>query len=210
MSLWIYVYGYAVLFSAGVDAVLYKRKNGPSKKVLTVLFYIFGGYAPFLFLFHGQWSFSLFAGFYGIACALAFLFVNNLFRGWWPYNAAAAMLLLAGSIYVSTTDFTVTKQWTEKRTANGFHAEFTYFNGRREIPVELEQGQTLSYQIDWEITNGGGYGTYLDAKGGSYTNGTRDGETWISYQVKSRSIVQIVVTGDGAQGAVSIKWEIDG
>lgn len=209
-SLWGYIYGYAVLFSAGVDAVLYNRKNGPSKRVFTVLLYMLGGYVPFLFWYPGQWIFSLFAGGYGVACAMAFLAANYLFRRWWPYSAAAAILLLAGAVFVSTSDFTVTKQWTESRTDKGYHAEFAYFHGQKEIPVELEMGQKLSYKIDWHVINGGGYGTYLDAEGGSYTNVTRDGETWISYQVKSPSTVRIVVTGNRAQGALTIKWEITG
>lgn len=205
--LWGYIYGYAVLFSAGVDALLCKQKAGPAKMALTVLLYMLGGYVPFLIWFPGQWILSLFAGFYGIACALTFLAATHLFRGLWPYSAAAA-ILLAGAVYVSMTDFTVTKQWVETRTADGYHAEFVYFHGQKEIPVELGMGQTLSYRIDWQVTNGGGYGTYLDAEGGTYTKDIRDGEAWIAYRVKAPSTVRIVVTGDRAQGALTIEWEI--
>ncbi|MGM0883447.1 MAG: hypothetical protein ACQEXQ_20725 [Bacillota bacterium] len=210
IPLWGYIYGYAILFSAGVDAVLCKHKAGPAKMALTVLLYMVGGYVPFLVWFPGQWILSLFAGVYGVACSLAFLAATRLFRGWWPYSAAAAMLLLAGAVYVSMADFTVTKQWTETRTADGYRAEFAYFHGQKEIPVELGAGQTLSYHIDWQVTNGGGYGTYLDAEGGTYTSDIRVGEEWIAYRVKAPSTVRIVVTGDRAQGALTIEWEITG
>lgn len=210
IPLWGYIYGYAVLYSAGVDAVLCKHKAGPAKMALTILLYMVGGYVPFLVWFPDQWILSLFAGVYGVACALAFLAATHLFRGWWPYSAAAAMLLLAGAVYVSMADFTVTKQWTETRTADGYRAEFAYFHGQKEIPVELGKGQTLSYHIDWQVTNGGGYGTYLDAEGGTYTNDIRVGEEWIAYRVETPSTVRIVVTGDRAKGALTIEWEITG
>ncbi|MFD0958227.1 hypothetical protein [Paenibacillus chungangensis] len=208
LPLWKYIYGYAVLFSVVVDAVLYKYKAGPSKIALTVLLYILGGYVPFLFWFPGQWLLSLYAGVFGVACALAFLAISNLFRGLQLYSAAAALLLLAGSIYISTTDFTVTRQWTETRTADSYQAEFAYFNGQKGIPVKLEKGQTLSYKIDWQIT-GGGYGTHLDAKGGTHTSAEQDVDAWfISYRVDTPSTVRIVVTGDQAQGALKVSWEI--
>lgn len=101
LSLWYFIYGYAVLFSAGVDAVFYKHKNEHSKKVLIVLCYVLGGYIPFLFVFNGQWIYGLIAGGYGVACALVFLFANSLFKGLWPYNAIWAVSLLAVSILVS-------------------------------------------------------------------------------------------------------------
>lgn len=208
--LWVYIYGYAVLFSVVVDAVLYKCKAGPSKMVLTVLLYMLGGYIPFLVWFPpDQWILSLFAGGYGLACALTFLAATHLFRGWWPYSAAAAMLLLAGVVYVSMADFTVTKQWTETRTTDDYRAEFAYFNGQKEIPVELGMGQTLSYHIDWQVTNGG-YGTYLDTEGGTYTNVMLGDVAWIAYRAKTPSTIRIVVTGDRAQGALTIEWEITG
>ncbi|MCU6707984.1 hypothetical protein M6D81_04595 [Paenibacillus sp. J5C_2022] len=210
LPLWKYIYGYAVLFSVVVDAMLYKCKAGPSKIALTVLLYILGGYVPFLFWFPGQWFLSLYAGVFGVACALAFLAVSHLFRVLRLYSAVAALLLLAGSIYISTTDFTVTEQWTETRTADSYQAEFAYFNGQKGIPVKLEKGQTLSYNIDWQITSGG-YGTYLDAKGGTHTSTEQDGEAWlISYRVDMPSTVRIVVTGDQAQGALKVEWEISG
>ncbi|WP_274652780.1 hypothetical protein [Paenibacillus humicola] len=205
LPLWEYIYGYAVLFSASVDAALCKLKAGASKIALIVLLYMLGGYVPFLIWFPGQWALSMIAGGCGAVCALVFLAVDRLFHFRWPYSAAAAILLFAGAVCVSTVDFTVTKQWKENRTAEGYHAEFGYFNGKKEIPVELEAGQTLSYRIDWQISSGG-YGTYLDAKDGTYTDAEQGS---ITYRVKKPSAVRIVVTGDHAQGALTIAWEIN-
>jgi hypothetical protein len=209
LPVWWFIYGYAVLFSVGVDAVLYKCKAGPAKMAFTILLYMLGGYIPFLFWFQGQWFWSLFAGLYGVSCALSFLAATHLFRARWPYSAAAALLLLTMALYVSLTDFTVTKQWTETRTADGYRAEFAYFHGHKEIPVKLEAGQTLSYHINWQV-NEGGYGTHLDAKGGTYENVTRGGEPQITYRVNAPSTVQIIITGDRAQGKLTVVWEITG
>ena len=208
LPLWKFIYGYAMLFSFGVDAALYKWKSGPYKRIFTIMLYTLGGYIPFLVWFPDQWSLSLIAGMYGVACSLTFLAAIYFLRRWWPYNGAAAILLLAAAIYISVYDFTVTRQWTEMRTADSYRAEFAYFNGEKEIPINLQRGQTLSYRIDWQVTNGGGYGTHLDAKGGTYTSEGTNSEDWIAYRVEAPSTVRIVVSGDQAQGAFMIKWKI--
>lgn len=208
LPLWQYIYGYAILFSVLVDIALYKGKPNPYKRMIMVLLYILGGYVPFLVWFPNQWMLSLIAGIYGVTCSLAFLFATYLFRRWRLYKAVTAIMLLVVAVYVSVTDFTEVKQWTETRTIDGYHAEFAFFNGQKKIPITLEKGQTLSYHIDWTITNGGGYGTYLDAKGGKYTSHMIDSGDWITYQVAVPSTVYIVVSGDHAQGALTIKWKI--
>lgn len=210
LPLWPFIYGYAILFSVFVDIVLYKCKPNPFKRIIMVLLYILGGYVPFLFWFPNQWMLSLIAGIYGVTCSLAFLAATYLFRKWRLYKSFAAILLLILSVYVSVTDFTEVKQWKETRTSNDYHAEFAYFNGQKKIPITLEKGQTLSYHIDWDVTNGGGYGTYLEAKGGNFTRNTTDSTDWISFQVEGPTTVHIVVSGDEAQGALTIRWEISG
>ncbi|SFD53257.1 hypothetical protein SAMN05216378_0343 [Paenibacillus catalpae] len=208
LSLWTFIYVYAVLFSVVVDVALYKWKSGPFKRILTVMLYMLGGYVPFVVWFPNQWMLSLIAGMYGIACSLAFLAAVYFLRRCWPYNAVAAILLLSAAIYVSVNDFTVARQWTETRTADSYRAEFDYFNGDKEIPIHLDSGQTLSYRIEWQVTNGGGYGTHLDAEGGSYTKDISDGGDWIAYRVEIPSTVRIVVSGDEAKGAFTIQWQI--
>lgn len=63
----------------------------------------------------------------------------------------------------------------------------------------------LSYRLNWHAS--GGYGTHLEAKGGTYENDMR-GESRIAYRVMAPSTVQIIVTGDRAQGAFTVEWEI--
>ncbi|MFB9328969.1 hypothetical protein ACFFSY_23795 [Paenibacillus aurantiacus] len=203
-------YGYAVLFAVCVDAALIKQKGSPAKLALTVLLYLLGGVLPFVIWFPGQWLMVLIAGFYGIACSLAFLGAASMFRRWWPYSGVVAILLLCASLYVSVTDFTQTKHWTETRSADGYHAEFAYFHGKKEIPVELGRGQTLSYRIDWQMANGGGYGYSLEGEGVTYVRDEQDDGGWMVYRVDEPSTVRIVVTGDRAQGAFTIKWRITG
>ncbi|NIK22193.1 hypothetical protein [Paenibacillus lupini] len=208
LPVWQYIYGYAILFSVLVDIALYNCKPAPYKKIIMVLLYILGGYVPFLFWFPNQWMLSLIAGLCGVTCSLAFLVATYLFRRWRLYKAVAAILLLVVAVYVSVTDSTEVKLWSETRTIDGYHAEFAFFNGQKKIPITLEKGQTLSYHINWKVTNGGGYGTYLDAKGGNYTSNTTDSGDWITYQVEMPSTVSIVVSGDQAQGELTIKWKI--
>ncbi|ANE46868.1 hypothetical protein SY83_11935 [Paenibacillus swuensis] len=207
LRLWLFIYVYAILFSVAVDVLLRKRKAGSSRTARIIMLYTLGGYIPFLIWFREEWIWGLYAGFFGVCCSLTFLCATRLFRGRWPYSAITAILLLAGAVYVSVTDFTVTKEWTDRRTTDGYEAEFVYFHGHRTIPVKLEAGQTLSYRIDWQIKHGG-YGTHLDAEGGAYTNVKRDGEGWIAYSVNAPTTVNIVVTGKRAQGALDVRWNI--
>jgi len=202
LPLWGYIYGYAVLYSAAVDAALRKLKIGQVRMALTVLLYVLGGYFPFMIWFPNQWMLSLIAGLYGVACALSFLAASHLFRGCLPFSAPAALLLLAGAIYSTLSDFTVTEQWMETRTAESYRAEFNYFDGRKEIPIKLTKGLTLSYYIDWQITNGCGCGTHLDAARGEYRTVKKNSEGWISYRAEASSIVRIVVTAERAQGGI--------
>ncbi|TYP74495.1 hypothetical protein BCM02_10539 [Paenibacillus methanolicus] len=208
--LWAFVYGYAVLFAVAADAALYRLKKSPAKAAFTVLSYMLGGVLPFLVWYPGQWLWTLFGGFYGVACSLTFLGASLIYRAWWPYSGAAAVLLLAASLYVSLADFTATEQWSETRSADGYQAKFDYFHGKKEIPIELERGQTLFYRVDWRISNGGGYGTYLDGEGGAYASDARNGDGWIGYRVEAPTTVRIVVTGRRAQGALAIEWEVTG
>ncbi|MFC4099098.1 hypothetical protein [Paenibacillus xanthanilyticus] len=208
--LWAFVYGYAVLFAVVVDAALWKLKRSPAKAAFTLLLYILGGVLPFLAWYPSQWLWVLFGGFYGVACSLTFLGAALIYRAWWPYSGAAAVLLLAASLYVSMADFTVTEQWSENRSADGYQAKFDYFHGKKEIPIELERGQTLFYRIDWRISNGGGYGYGLKGEGVSSTNDVQDDGEWMGYQVDEPSTVRIVVTGRRAQGEFAIAWRITG
>lgn len=208
LPLWGYSYGYAVLFAAVADLALLRLKGSPAKAALTVLLHILGGILPFAFWFPGQWLWVLFAGFYGTACSLAFLAVSRLFRRRWPYSGVASVLLLALALYVTNTDFTETKHWTEASNGDGYRAEFVYFHGKKEIPVQLGAGQTLSYRIDWQIASGGGYGTYLDGESGTYISDANAGGDWIGYRADKPSTVRIVVTGKRAQGAFTIRWRI--
>lgn len=208
LPIWFFIYGYAVAFSIAVDALLMKLRRGPAKLALTVLLYVLGGFAPLLLMFHQNWMLGLFAGLYGVPCALVFLYASRLLLHRWPYNLAAAILLLAGAIYMSTADFTKTSGWTETRAENSYRAEFDYFHGYRQIPVQLESGQTLAYHVEWQAS--GGYGTRLNTKSvkGAYVNVEHGGERWVAYKTEEAATIYIVVTGNRAKGALTIRWEI--
>lgn len=208
-ALWIGVLqGYAILFSIAVDAALLKLKRGPAKRIVTLLLYILGGFVPFLFIFREDWMVIFIAGFVGVACSLAFLLADRLFRhARWPYSVISAILLVPGSLYIALADHTIVKGWSETRTDDGVEAVFDYFHGEKKYPVKLEAGQTLAYSVEWQAE--GGHGTHLDAKGGKYGgDGRHYGPPRIAYQVEKETTIDIVVTGERARGSFTIYWDI--
>lgn len=208
-ALWLGVLqGYAIVFSIAVDAALLKLKRGPVKRLVTLLLYILGGFAPFLFLFRDDWMVIFIAGFVGVACSLAFLLADRLYRhARWPYSVTAALLLVAGSLYIAFADHTTVKGWSETRSDDGVEAVFDYFHGEKTYPVKLEAGQTLAYSVAWQAE--GGYGTRLDAKGGKYGGEDRhSGPPRIAYQAEKAATIDIVVTGERASGSFTIHWDI--
>lgn len=200
--------GYAILFSLVVDAALLKMKNGPAKRIITLLFYILGGYVPFLFVFRHDWGISVIAGCVGVACSLAFLLADRLYRSArWPYSVAVAILLAAGSFYIALADHTTVRGWTETRSGDGIKVTFDYLHGYKMFPVRLEAGQTLAYYVEWDAE--GGHGTRLKAKGGEYVGDGRAREPHrIAYQVEKATTIYIVVTGNRASGSFAIHWDI--
>lgn len=199
--------GYAILFSIAVDGALLKLKRGPVKRLFTLLLYILGGFVPFLFIFRDDWMVIFIAGFIGVACSLAFLLADRLYRhARWPYSVSVAILLVTGSLYIAFADHTTVKGWSETRAAGGIEAAFDYFHGEKKYPVKLEAGQTLAYYVEWQAE--GGYGTHLDAKGGKYGGDRPYGSHRIAYQVEKATTIDIVVTGERARGSFAIHWDI--
>jgi hypothetical protein len=200
--------GYATVFSIAVDGALLKMKAGPAKRFVTLLLYILGGFVPFLFMFGQEWGIIAIAGFIGVACSLAYLLADRLYRhARWPYSVTAAILLAAGSLYIAFADQTTVRGWSETRSDQGVEAAFDYFHGDKAYPVKLEAGQTLAYYVEWHAE--GGYGTHLNAKGGKYGGDGLDREPRrIAYQVGKATTIDIVVTGKRARGSFAIHWDI--
>lgn len=209
LPLWYMFYVYAVLYSMAADFLLRNRPFSPLKIFLMLFLYILGGFAPFVLLMHTDPFGVIIAGTVGSVCAVAFWGISALSARHWPYNAAAALLLLGCLLILAYGDFTTTRQWEESRTDTSYKAEFAYFHGKKEVPIELRKGQTLQVKFEWNHSNGGGYGWHIRDEKGDYVALKETGDQAFKFQADEDGTYRIVITGDRLQGSVAILWKIE-
>lgn len=208
-----FLYVYAILFSMLVDLVLFKLK--PAYRIAASLFlYILGGFAPFIVLFKGELVFTFIAGTVGMICAFFFYATSFFMRGKRPYSTVVSILILIILVLLATIDFSVKKQWVEIRTDQTYEASFKEFHGEHDIPIRLEQGETLTFKMSWNKQNEGGYGMSVVDRKGKYVglnNNTRDGlgSDKYSFTAVKTGIYRIKLTGDHLNGGFKVIWEVD-
>lgn len=105
-------------------------------------------------------------------------------------------------------DFTVKKGWKEISTSTSYEATYDFFNGKHEIPLQLEEGKTLVLSENFENTNDGGHGFYVlnekDRKIGMKMNGNV-----LLYTANETGVYRLVFIGDDVKGYFNVKWEIE-
>lgn len=128
-----------------------------------VVVYILAGFS--FFLIQGINVYTVIAGIVGALCALLFYggtilsHQNRLFKYGFSFVIPLAIMIL------STIDFTEKKGWQETRTDSTYEASFGYFNGKHEIPIEVERGETLTFSVSVMNKNGGGHGYHIRTDG---------------------------------------------
>ncbi|NIK78923.1 hypothetical protein FHS15_004069 [Paenibacillus castaneae] len=208
---WAIFYGYAIIFSMIVDASV-SRLTYSNRILASLLLYVIGGFAPFIIMFKSAvWAVCI-AGVIGTLCAFTFYAVYYSMRRARPYTSVIAGLLLLLFILLATIDFSVKKQWTEARSETSYEASFTVFHGEHKIPIRLEKGQTLTFQVNWNNQNSGGYGMSVVDRKGEYVGLQRDasvkGEKY-SFTAARTDVYNIKLSGNHLDGGVKVKWEVD-
>lgn len=212
--LWPVFFGYAVVFSMVVDLLLGKCPAGLGKVLLSLPLYILGGCLPFLLF-----SFTIYgiiAGSIGSLCALVYYGIYSMLRRYFFYSIGTVVLLTSVLAVFSTVDFTRSEGWTETRTEKkietrmeaSYQADFAYFHGRKEIPVELRKDQVLRYKVDWVILEGG-YGFHLLDEQSKHVGMIVEGDDYHSEPAEEDAAYRIVLTGDKARGAVQVTWTVE-
>ncbi|WP_010529150.1 hypothetical protein [Lentibacillus jeotgali] len=152
--LWLFFYGYGVICSVLIDGLL---KVVPSMKRYTILFYMLAGCAIFFVLYKDSLVYVLIAGPIGALAAILFyvgmkLFINRLE---WAWLFALAIPICVAILL--TINFTEKQNWEAEQTKTSFRVSFSYFDGIHEIPVQLEKGKSLLFDIEFESDGGRGY-----------------------------------------------------
>ncbi|MUT65244.1 hypothetical protein [Paenibacillus sp. NEAU-GSW1] len=209
--IWCLLFGYSILFSLAADGImLLARVRREKRMLLEVLLYASGGYLPFLLLSHnGANWFYVFIGLLGVACSLIFFGIYHFMRYKWPFSGVIAATLLILLIVLAKADLTITRQWEELRTDNGYEASFAYFRGEKAIAISLKHGETLRCDISWNPENDGGYGMRVLDDRGETVPLTDSGGHAFSFTADRSDTYWIAISGNKLKGSVSVKWTIE-
>lgn len=202
-----FFYMYGIACSLVID--LFARLIPRMDKLGKAAFYVIAGYA--IFMVNGFNVSTIIAGTVGALSALIFYAGTQWSKLKSPvkhsFSIAFPLLLLV----VLNIDFTVKNGWTDKTTSTSFEANFTYFNGKHEIPVVVREGETLSYSVEITNVERGGYGYSLIDENGENI-GVREnfnGRLKYNVTIKKTAEYRFVVEGNGLQGAIKVEWAIE-
>lgn len=199
--IWAAFYGYAIFCSVIIDGVL---KRWPVLRRWTLLLYIFAGYIVFAFImFH--WIYMIIAGSVGAIVAVLY-FIGNYKIARYKWLGAVFAIIPLIFVWMTFTDFTQKENWEEQRQDNSFIAQFSYFDGEHHIPIQLEDDDTLSFEINFEAS--GGYGFHFENNKGDYLPLEEKGNQLV-FHASEAGEYEIVVRGREAKGTFTVDWIIN-
>ncbi|ARK32646.1 hypothetical protein [Halalkalibacter krulwichiae] len=201
-SLWLLFFGYGVICSIVIDFLC----SNVFKRDLKVLLYILAGYGCFLIF--GLNYVTIIAGTVGALCALIFYGGLTLAERSKAFTYLCAFVLPILFLALIQFDFTEKKQWEAVQTDSSFHATFHYFNGRHHIPIAVEDGKTVQFQVKFTVENGASHGYHVRDEAGDLVGMTETSEDSQLINVEDPGIYHIVVTGRHLEGSVQVDWEI--
>ncbi|PAV30494.1 hypothetical protein CIL05_05155 [Virgibacillus profundi] len=200
--LWAAFYVYAILCSIIIDGII---KLWPKLKSRIVLLYIFAGCIVFAIpMYHI--IYFLIAGSIGAAAALLFYYGMKIIkpRFWLSIIFAIGMPILF--IVISIVDFTDKENWVEERNSFGFESTFDYFHGEHKIPIDLEKGEVIIFQVNI-YDESGGWGYHFEDEKGNHAGMESRGEK-SAFEALEDGEYYIVLHGDEAKGRFEVDWEI--
>lgn len=205
---------YAIGFSLLADWLA--SRAGFGRIFLLFLFYIAGGYLPFIVIaiWNGSFFFSIiyvfFAGTIGMLCAIAHLGMSNWVMRLKLFGIAAAICLAVLTTVLLLGDFSIKKGVVENYTDTSYSVRFDYFYGEHKVPVDLQEGTIMHYEIFWEETNHGGYGHYmLDPKGHKIGRMASPSSEMLSFEVSESGRYYFVITGEEFAGKIRVERRIE-
>ena len=205
---------YAIGFSMLADWLVSRAAYGRS--LLLIMIYIAGGYLPFIVIsiWKGSFFFSIiyvfFAGTIGMLCSVAHLGMSNWVLRLRLYSIAAAICVSALTIVLILGDFTVKKGMEDSFSDASYQVSFEYLHGEHKVPIDLQKGTILHYEIFWDEVNNGGYGHYmLDPKGKKASRMTSPNSEVLSLAVLESGRYYFVFSGDRFAGKIRAEWRVE-
>lgn len=215
INIWGLICGYALVVTVLIDLVRYKWKGFTFKT--SIFLHCLAGFIVF-FPFMGIHLFSLFAAGIGALCAFIYTISYYLIKKKRPL-AWIALFVFPLLLSIRLIDFTIKKEWIEEKTISSFSANFELFNGKHQIPIDLEKGDVVTSYLSFDQMNEGGYGYHISDNNGELVSmnelektdneyGNKDTNT-IQFTAKKRGVYKLIVTGDHLKGKFDVKWKIN-
>ncbi|WP_107942686.1 hypothetical protein [Metasolibacillus fluoroglycofenilyticus] len=200
-TLWAILFGYGIIITCIIDAVIEKWQQITRYKNAL---YILAGFL--FFLPFGLSIFTFIAGVTGALVAGIFLGGQTIAKNSKAFNIAFIALPLLLLIMIQF-DFTTKKDWQETITENTFDVTYQYFNGQHKIPLKLEKGDIVTFEVVIHFGNGGGGYSFQNAQG--HPIGQEElGANRYQVEIQKDGTYYIVLTGNRAAGEATVEWEI--
>jgi hypothetical protein len=214
LKIWPIIYLYGISSSLIIDLILkcVSRHREPIKAIL----YIFFGLAYYSYsLTYNSFAAFLFIGVFGVIFALMYYWGTFLFRKmrWSNYIFALAIpIILFVVMKVSLMDRYVNWKETYTQSAqNTYEATFDYFNGSKDIPVQVLKGQILTFKITWDtqgVGQGGATGQHVIKPNGEYAGMEQTSDHQTMVRIKESGTYKIVADADRLKGRLKVVWEV--
>ncbi|MFF2483064.1 hypothetical protein [Paenibacillus sp. NPDC058071] len=211
LFIWYLVYGFGIAYAAAADVVVrFIRAEPKAKAFIRYALYGMGGYIPFFFFHKSIVSipFVVIFGTLGCICALFFAVADGVMRKSLRLSILVGLTLLALHLVLAGSDLSLTKNWTEVQTDRGYEASFEYFRGERAVPIQLGEGETIRFKINWTNRNYGGYGMSVKDGRDKAVSMQEHSDGSLSFRAERSGEYSIMLWGDNLRGAVKIDWDI--
>ncbi|WP_419887865.1 hypothetical protein ACN6MT_20905 [Neobacillus niacini] len=203
--IWMVIYLYGIFCSLLIDFLEWKipRINIRFK----ILLYVVAGYA--IFLINGVNVFTLIAGTIGAFCSLLFYLGTYLSERSKGTQFACAILVPIFLMILMNIDFTKKIHWNEVKEDTTFKATFQYFDGKHDIPITIQAGQTINISIKYDNRNGGGYGYHVLNPKDKLVGMAEVNEGVMKFTAPETGVYRVIVKGDDLKGGVQVNWKIN-
>lgn len=202
-QIWAVIFGYGTVCSFLIDSVLNAKQI--HSHGLRVVFYLVAGFIFFLFL--GLNAFTIIAGFVGAICAGVFYIGTIISRELKWFKITFALIVPVFFLVLIQFDFTSKKGWKEVRMEGLYQADFQHFTGKHEIPIELKEGNYISFSVKVQNANDGGHGYRFENEQGELVGMTERAEG-LEVVIEEAGTYKIVITGDKLAGGITVEWTI--
>ncbi|WP_134701270.1 hypothetical protein [Ammoniphilus sp. YIM 78166] len=210
-------YTYGILSSYLIDGLAWKWKI-TNKWLIGVLYVLAGAlfFIPFFQLVIRIQEMGAILGFMGIGAgmALSFYLCSLVFRhrkvNLYVAVLGPLFLLVLMQIYVFQWEMDKKDGWVENQTKQYVEASFDYFHGEHPIPIRLEAGQRLTFNLKWKYWQEGSIGHYVQPPEGQRVGMEELGDQSFRFEAQEDGVYHIFLTGRKVKhGQFAVYWSID-